>query len=460
MITLIAFVLVVGTLVVVHEFGHYLVARFIGVRVETFSIGFPPNVYRRRIGDTEWTIGLLPLGGYVKMAGDTPGYGSDDPAELQNRTRGERLAILFAGPAMNFVLAVAILAGLFYVGMERRIGLSDPPVVTYVAERSPADIAGIRSGDRIVTIAGEPVADWRTAMEAIIVRPDQQVVFGVEREGAPRDFSVAIRSEGPDAVGVAGVYPPYPPIIAAVAPDTPAETAGFAPGDRIVRVDGMPVGSTSEVAALVRSSGVREIAVAVARGDREIVFSVVPRLREDPTTGETVPQVGVQFQPPFRLVRAASIPDAVQEAVAETVRWGGAHRRPARSCGDGPGLPAPVLRSYRDRPGLRGRAPPRPYRRAAPDGDPEPQSRRPQPAADPRSRRRADRGAARGVGGATRSQPRHAQGPHGRGSRVHAPRLRARRVPRPVEDRPLWLTDVRRPAGSGRLERHDHGRGQ
>ncbi|MYG76689.1 MAG: site-2 protease family protein, partial [Acidobacteria bacterium] len=116
MLTLIAFVLVVGTLVVVHEFGHYLVARFIGVRVETFSIGFPPNVYRRRIGDTEWTIGLLPLGGYVKMAGDAPGYGSDDPAELQNRTRGERLAILFAGPAMNFVLAVAILAGLFYVG--------------------------------------------------------------------------------------------------------------------------------------------------------------------------------------------------------------------------------------------------------------------------------------------------------------------------------------------------------
>ena len=323
MLTLIAFVLVVGTLVVVHEFGHYLAARFIGVRVETFSIGFPPNVYRRRIGDTEWTIGLLPLGGYVKMAGDAPGYGSDDPAELQNRTRGERLAILFAGPAMNFVLAVAILAGLFYVGMERRIGLSDPPVVSYVAERSPAAIAGIRAGDRIVTVAGEPVPDWRTAMEAIIVRPDQQVVFGVEREGAPRDFSVAIRSEGPDAVGVAGIYPPNPPIIGAVIPDTPAAAAGFAPGDRILRVDGMPVGSTSEVAALVRSAGEREIAVAVERGESEIVVSVVPRLREDPNTGQTVPQVGVQFQPPFRMVRAESVPDAVREAMAETVRWGG-----------------------------------------------------------------------------------------------------------------------------------------
>lgn len=322
MLTLIAFVVVVGTLVVVHEFGHYLAARFIGVRVETFSIGFPPNVYRRRIGDTEWTIGLLPLGGYVKMAGDAPGYGSDDPAELQNRTRGERLAILFAGPAMNFVLAVAILAGLFYVGMERRIGLSDPPVVSYVAERSPADNAGIRAGDRIVNIAGEPVADWRSAMEHIIVRPDQAVVFGVERDGAPQEFSVAVESVGADDVGYAGIAPPAPPIIGAVVPDMPADTAGFAPGDRIIRVDGTAVGSTSEVAALIRAAGVREIAVAVERGESVIVLSVVPRLREDPN-GETVPQVGVQFQPPFRMVRAESIPDAVREAVTETVRWGG-----------------------------------------------------------------------------------------------------------------------------------------
>ena len=321
MLTLIAFVLVVGTLVVVHEFGHYLAARFIGVRVETFSIGFPPNIYRRRVGDTEWTIGLLPIGGYVKMAGDAPGHGGNDPAELQNRTRGERLAILFVGPAMNFVLAVAILAGLFYVGMERRLGLSDPPVISYVAEASPAGVAGLRAGDRILTVAGEPVSDWRTAMEHIILRPDQAVEFSVERDGVPQQFSVAVEAVGADDAGYAGIAPPAPPIIGAVVPDMPADTAGFAPGDLIVRVDGTPVGSTSEVAALVRSAGVREIAVAVERGESEIVLSVVPRLRADPTTGETVAQVGVQFQPPFRTVRAESIPDAVREAMAETVRW-------------------------------------------------------------------------------------------------------------------------------------------
>ena len=299
MLTLIAFVLVVGTLVVVHEFGHYLAARFIGVRVETFSIGFPPNVYRRRIGDTEWTIGLLPLGGYVKMAGDAPGYGSDDPAELQNRTRGERLAILFAGPAMNFVLAVAILAGLFYVGMERRIGLSDPPVVSYVAERSPADVAGLRAGDRIVNIAGEPVSDWRTAMEHIIVRPDQAVVFGVERDGAPQEFSVAVEAVGADDIGYAGIAPPAPPIIGAVVPDMPADTAGFAPGDRIIRVDGTAVGSTSEVAALIRAAGVREIAVAVERGEGVVVLSVVPKTAgESGHRREGRRRSGSSFSPP------------------------------------------------------------------------------------------------------------------------------------------------------------------
>ena len=322
MLTILAFVLVVGTIVVIHEFGHFLAARFIGVRVETFSIGFPPNIYRRRVGDTEWTIGLLPLGGYVKMAGDAPGQGGSDPAELQNRTRGERLAILFAGPAMNFVLAVAILSGLFYFGIERRVGLSDPPVVSYVAEGSPASVAGVRAGDRIVAIAGEPVPDWRTAMERIIVRPDQEVVFAVERGGTPTQFSVTVASVGPDAVGYAGIGPPAPPIIDAVKPGSPAEAAGIRPDDLIVRVDDIRVGSTNEVAAFVRSAGIREISLGIERAGREIVVPVTPQLAENPDGGEASPQVGVYFRPPFRKVRAESIPDALREAVAETARWG------------------------------------------------------------------------------------------------------------------------------------------
>ena len=323
MLTLIAFVFVVGTLVIIHELGHYLTARFIGVRVETFSIGFPPNIYRRKIGETEWTVGALPIGGYVKMAGDAPGSGGNDPRELQNRTRGERLAILLAGPAMNFVLAVAILAGLFYFGIERRLGLSDPPVITYVAADSPAAVAGIRAGDRIAAVAGEEVSDWRSALEHIFIRPDEQVVITVERDGAPREFSVGVESAGRDAIGDAGIYPPAPPVIGEVIPETPAEAAGIAVGDRIVGVDGTPVGSRQEVAGMVREVGVREIILTVEREGREVRLPVTPEIQEDPETGEPYSRVGVIFRPPYRRVQAQSVSGAIGEAVAETARWGG-----------------------------------------------------------------------------------------------------------------------------------------
>ncbi len=322
MLTLIAFVLVVGTLVILHELGHFLTARFLGVRVETFAIGFPPNIFRRKIRGTEWTIGLLPIGGYVKMAGDLPGTRSSDPGELQNRTRGERLAILFAGPAMNFLVAVAILSGLFYFGIDRRVGLSDPPVISYLAADSPAADGGLLPGDRIKEIAGEPVTDWRSTIEEIFTRPDQEVVFAVERNGGPREFAVAIGSEGRDAVGDAGIYPPAPPIIGEVIPETPAAGAGIAAGDLLVSVDGTPVGSRQEVAGIVRSTGVREITFGVERDGRRLSVPVTPEAYEDPETGQAWPRIGVIFRPPYRRVQVGSVPEAIREAVAETTRWG------------------------------------------------------------------------------------------------------------------------------------------
>jgi len=321
MLTLIAFVLIVGTLVVWHELGHFLTARFFGVRVETFSIGFPPNVYSRRHGDTEYTIGLLPIGGFVKMAGGPPGEGSDDPAEIQNRTRGERLLILLAGPAMNFLLAILILAGLFYVGMERRVGLSDPPVVSYVAADSPAGVAGLRAGDRIVSIGERPAPDWRTALGRIMVAPDREVVFEVERDGALRRMPIRIRSVGEDAIGDAGVRPPAPPVLGAVEPGMPAKVAGLIAGDRITAVNGSPVGSTDEVASLIRASGRAPVSLEVDRGGAALDFEVRPTTVEDAATGQPVPRIGVRFEPPFRLVKADSVSAAIGEAARETGRW-------------------------------------------------------------------------------------------------------------------------------------------
>ena len=320
MTTIIAFVIVVGTLVIVHEFGHYLVARLVGVRVETFSIGFPPTIFRHRIGPTDFVIGLLPLGGFVKMAGDIPGRGTGDPEELQNRTRGERLAILLAGPAMNFLLAVLILAGLFWVGLERRVGLSDPPVVSYVAADSPAGAAGVRAGDRILALGGDPVADWRAVLEYIAVRPDREVVFTVDRGGAPQEIPVLVEGDE-NAIGDSGVYPPAPALVGEVGEGTPAESAGLLPGDRIVGVDGAPVGSVREVQQIVLASGVRPLELTLEREGRTLALPVTPELVEQPEGGP-LPRIGVQFAPPMRMQRAGSAGAALREAVVETARWG------------------------------------------------------------------------------------------------------------------------------------------
>lgn len=320
MTTIIAFVIVVGTLVIVHEFGHYLVARLVGVRVETFSIGFPPTIFRHRIGPTDFVIGLLPLGGFVKMAGDIPGRGTGDPEELQNRTRGERLAILLAGPAMNFLLAILILAGLFWVGLERRVGLSDPPVVSYVAADSPAGAAGVRAGDRILALGGDPVADWRGVLEYIAVRPDREVVFTVDRGGAPQEIPVLVEGDE-NAIGDSGVYPPAPALVGEVGEGTPAEAAGLLPGDRIVGVDGAPVGSVREVQQIVLASGVRPLELTLEREGRTLALPVTPELVEQPEGGP-LPRIGVQFAPPMRMQRAGSAGAALREAVVETARWG------------------------------------------------------------------------------------------------------------------------------------------
>ncbi len=148
MTTLLAFVFVLGVLVFFHESGHFLTAKWVGVRVKTFSLGFPPKILGRKWGETEYVIGLLPIGGYVKMAGDNPGESSGNPAEFLSRSKWERLAILFAGPFANLVLAMAILTVLFMVGLERPAGIDDPPVIHYVVKSSPAERAGLAPGDR------------------------------------------------------------------------------------------------------------------------------------------------------------------------------------------------------------------------------------------------------------------------------------------------------------------------
>src|SRR5271154_3835959 len=151
MMTIVELLLVLGLMVLVHEFGHFAVAKLCGVRVETFAIGFGKRLVGFRRGETEYQINALPLGGYVKMAGEIPGETtSNDPGELNNHPRWQRILIALAGPIANFILAFGLMTGVSMLHNEVQEFLDGPAITDYIQSKTPAAKAGIQSGDRIV----------------------------------------------------------------------------------------------------------------------------------------------------------------------------------------------------------------------------------------------------------------------------------------------------------------------
>ena len=184
MTTLMAFLFVLGVLVFIHELGHFLLARWHGVRVLTFSIGFGPKILKVQRGDTEYCLSIIPLGGYVKMAGenpDDPKTGADD--EFLSKSKWQRFQILIAGPAMNLILAVVLLAVVLMQGADVLAYLDRPATVGAVQAGSPAERAGIRAGDVIVKLGTADIRTWEHLDMAVAARPEREVEAVVMRDG-------------------------------------------------------------------------------------------------------------------------------------------------------------------------------------------------------------------------------------------------------------------------------------
>lgn len=259
-----AFALLLGVLIVVHELGHFVVARLSGVKVLRFSVGFGRPILVKRLGKdgTEWALGVFPLGGYVKMLDESEGEVAPEEAHrsFNRQSVWKRIAIVAAGPLSNLLLAVLVYWGLFMYGAEEPRAILGRP-----AAESPAAAAGFQNGERVLRVGGEPVETWADLRWVLLQRMVEQDSVDLELINERNEISfrrlelAAARNAeaGSDPVehlGLSFFRPIVPPVVGQVTPGSAAAAAGLAPGDFIVSIDGKPVASWSDVVQTVRAS--------------------------------------------------------------------------------------------------------------------------------------------------------------------------------------------------------------
>ncbi len=322
-----ALLVLIGVMVIIHELGHYWAARYFDVRVDAFSFGFGPRLFGFRKGETDFRFSLIPLGGYVKMLGqsDTPDQpeATDDPRSFLNKPRWQRFIIAFAGPAMNIVLAVGLLAGVFMFRFPKVQGADGPAVIGHIAANSPAAAAGLKEGDRIVRIDDQANPTWEDVALKEMAAANRELPVFVERQGVSgtERFVVVPKLDDRTGVGEAGWSATNETLVAAVSPGMGAEKAGLKKGDVIVAVNGIPLRSTARLHELVRASEGKPIEIVYSRQGERNKLSVQPSFSKDDTPDGRW-MIGVRLEPGVTFA-ALSFGDAVSESVKQNYRSAG-----------------------------------------------------------------------------------------------------------------------------------------
>jgi len=310
--TVLAFVLVLGVIIFVHEFGHLITAKAFGMRVFIFSFGFGRRLLGFKWGDTDCRVSAIPLGGYVKLEGEPDDRLSEDTARLGDgrdflgRPRWQRFLVYLAGPAMNAVLTIGILTCFYMVGFAVEASRFDRPIVGAVDAGSPAEKAGILPGDEILSIDGRELPSWEEAQYHILLRPEQALALRVRRDSEERELTLRSEATATEKVGSIGVHPLVR--VGQVLPGQPAEAAGLRGDDAILAIDGRPIRSFGEIPGIVAASAGRALAFRIWRDGRVLDLSIAPRdTGSGPRVGITPKMVVHQFGP--------------AGALREAVRW-------------------------------------------------------------------------------------------------------------------------------------------
>jgi len=316
MTSILAFVFVLGVLIFVHELGHFLMARRIGVRVLTFSLGFGPKLVSVRRGDTEYCISAIPLGGYVKMAGENPEdarTGADD--EFLSKGKWQRFQVLVMGPVMNLLLALVVMAFVLYQGAQVPAYEQRPVVIGNFTENSAAAKAGLQVGDRILTIDGRSVDTWEQFSMAIVPKAKREVAIGYSRHGKAGTATVVPEAQGKFEMGDIGIQPAVHPEVLAVEAGKPAAESGLQKGDIVTAAGGEKDVSRDRLVTLIKAHENQPLPLEIRRGDAVRTVTVTPR-----KIGDTV-MIGAQLSV-FETKTIEPGPlEAVKLSVAKNWEW-------------------------------------------------------------------------------------------------------------------------------------------
>ena len=318
--TVVSFIVALGVLIVVHEYGHYLAARWCDVRVLRFSVGFGRPLATWRLGRdaTEWSIAAIPFGGYVKMLDEreSPVDAIEVHRAFNRQSVGRRVLIVAAGPAFNFLFAVAVYAGLYMHGLpEAR------PVLAAPAAGTLAHVAGFGAGDTVRKIEGSAIATWQDLRWRVLQGALQREALRFEVSGPRGDIALhvldlrgypsdEVESDTLERIGLQLYRPPLPPVIGRVVAGGAAERAGLLPDDRVVQADGKDIATWEELVQAIRARPGEVLKLIVQRGEARLSIDVLPE-----AVAENRSRIG-------RIGAAPSIPASESERIVVRVSYG------------------------------------------------------------------------------------------------------------------------------------------
>jgi regulator of sigma E protease len=324
----IEFAIVLGLLVLIHELGHFIVAKLCGVRVETFSIGFGTRVFGFRYGDTDYRISILPLGGYVKMAGELGPPGAEAsaaaPDDLTAKPRWQRVLIAVAGPVSNFLLAFVLLFLVAHYHHEVDQYLNAPATVDYVPQGTPAAQDGLAAGDTITRFNRLYNPTWNQIFDesALNLNRPLPVAFTDNGHTVTTTFTITVPSNtefGADDLMAEGLIPqmdPGPINVLSIAVGSPAARAGLQPGDQVVSINGLRPHSVYALLAYLKDNKGSTDSLGVLRNGQPLTLSATPEKMETPGAGDQY-RLGFTYRPPPADVERLPIGKALQQSLTD-----------------------------------------------------------------------------------------------------------------------------------------------